>query len=349
MADKTLTPLTNAEIQAFCSQMSMILKSGISSTEGLSIMLDDARNTEEQKFLKTALDTLNMTGSLYEAMKATGACPDYFIYMIQIGEQTGTLDDVMNSLSDYYAKEDSLSQTIRTAVSYPLIMIIMMIAVILILITKVMPVFNQVFHQLGSDMTGISRGFLNMGIFLNNHVVISTAILIALVVLLFFLFRTSSGQKKLQSFARHFGVMRKLSEKIAARRFADGMALTLGSGLTPQNSLQLSLQLVEDSDFLTRLNACEDAVSAGDDLCDTLLKHHIFSGLYARMASIGAKTGAMDEVMRKISGCYEEEIDEQIDGLIAAIEPTLVIILSIIVGIILLSVMLPLVSIMAGF
>ena len=100
MADKTLTPLTNAEMQAFCSQMSMILKSGISSTEGLSIMLDDARNTEEQKFLKTALDTLNMTGSLYEAMKATGACPDYFIYMIQIGEQTGTLDDVMNSLSD---------------------------------------------------------------------------------------------------------------------------------------------------------------------------------------------------------------------------------------------------------
>lgn len=61
MADKTLTPLTNAEMQAFCSQMSMILKSGISSTEGLSIMLDDARNTEEQKFLKTALDTLNMT------------------------------------------------------------------------------------------------------------------------------------------------------------------------------------------------------------------------------------------------------------------------------------------------
>ena len=224
-----------------------------------------------------------------------------------------------------------------------------MIAVILILITKVMPVFSQVFHQLGSDMTGISRGFLNMGIFLNSHAVIFTAILIALVVLLFFLFRTSSGQKKLQSFARHFGVMRKLSEKIAARRFADGMALTLGSGLTPQDSLQLSLQLVEDSDFLTRLNACEDAVSAGDDLCDTLLKHHIFSGLYARMASIGAKTGAMDEVMRKISGCYEEEIDEQIDGLIAAIEPTLVIILSIIVGIILLSVMLPLVSIMAGF
>ena len=338
MADKTLTPLTNAEMQAFCSQMSMILKSGISSTEGLSIMLDDARNTEEQKFLKTALDTLNMTGSLYEAMKATGACPDYFIYMIQIGEQTGTLDDVMNSLSDYYTKEDSLSQTIRTAVSYPLIMIIMMIAVILILITKVMPVFSQVFHQLGSDMIGISKGFLNMGIFLNNHVVI-----------LFFLFRTSSGQKKLQSFARHFGVMRKLSEKIAARRFADGMALTLGSGLTPQDSLQLSLQLVEDSDFFTRLTACEDAVSAGDDLCDTLLKHHIFSGLYARMASIGAKTGAMDEVMRKISGCYEEEIDEQIDGLIAAIEPTLVIILSIIVGIILLSVMLPLVSIMAGF
>lgn len=349
MADKTLTPLTNAEVQAFCSQMSMILKSGISSTEGISIMLDDSQNKEEQEFLKVTLDTLNATGSLYEALKDTGACPDYFLFMIQIGEQTGTLDDVITSLSDYYAKEDSLAQTIRTAVSYPLMMIIMMIAVILILITKVMPVFNQVFHQLGSDMTGISRGFLNMGNFLNSHAAIFTVILVAFVVLFFFLFRTNSGQKKLRAFARHFGVMRKLSEKIAARRFADGMALTLRSGLTPQDSLHLSLQLVEKSDFLTRLQACEDAVSTGDDLCDTLLKHHIFPGLYARMASIGSRTGAMDEVMKKIADCYEEEIDEQIDGLISAIEPTLVIILSIIVGIILLSVMLPLVSIMAGF
>lgn len=349
MADRTLTPLTNAEVQAFCSQMSMILKSGISSTEGISIMLDDSQNKEEQDFLKVTLDTLNVTGSLYEALKDTGACPDYFLYMVQIGEQTGTLDDVMTSLSDYYEKEDSLSKTIRTAVSYPLMMIVMMIAVILILITKVMPVFNQVFHQLGSDMTGISRGFLNMGTFLNSHAVIFTIILLALVVLFIYLFRTSSGQKKLKNFARHFGVMRKLSEKIATRRFADGLALTLGSGLTPQDSLHFSLQLVEKSDFRTRLEACEDAVSCGDDLCDTLLKHHIFPGLYARMASIGSRTGSMDEVMKKIASCYEEEIDEQIDGLISAIEPTLVIILSIIVGIILLSVMLPLVSIMAGF
>lgn len=349
MAEKSLSPLTNTEVQAFCSQMSMILKSGISSIEGITIMLDDSQNKDEQDFLKITLDTLNMTGSLYEALKDTGACPDYFLHMIQIGEQTGTLDDVMVSLSDYYEKEASLSQTIRTAVSYPLMMIIMMIAVILILITKVMPVFNQVFHQLGSDMTGISKGFLNMGVFLNSHAVIFTALLIVLVVLFFYLFKTTDGQKKLRTFAGNFGAMRRLSEKISARRFADGMSLTLGSGLTPQDSLHLSLQLVEKSDFLTRLKKCEDDVSAGNDLCDTLLKHHIFPGLYARMASIGSRTGAMDDVMKKIAVCYEEEIDEQIDGLIAAIEPTLVIILSVIVGIILLSVMLPLVSIMAGF
>lgn len=349
MADRMITPLKNAEVQAFCSQMAMILKSGISSTEGISIMLDDAQNKEEQEFLRQTLDTLNMTGSLYEALRTTGACPDYFLFMIQIGEQTGTLDDVMSSLSDYYAKEASLAQTIRTAVSYPLVMILMMIAVILVLITKVMPVFNQVFHQLGSDMTGISRGFLNMGVFLNQHAVSFAVILIALLALFFFLFRTTPGQKKLRAFASHFGRMHTLAEQIDARRFADGMALTLGSGLSPIDSLHLSLQLVSEADFLTRLKACEEDVSSGADLCDALQKQHIFPGLYARMASIGAKTGAMDEVMKKIANCYEEEIDEQIDGLIAAIEPTLVIILSIIVGIILLSVMLPLVSIMSGF
>ena len=349
MADKSLIPLSNTEIQAFCSQMAMILKSGISSTEGISIMLEDSDNKEEQAFLTCALDTLNLTGSLYEAMKNTGACPDYFLFMVQIGEQTGTLDDVMASLADYYEKEDGLSQTIRTAVSYPLMMIVMMIAVILVLITRVMPVFNQVFRQFGSDMTGISRGFLEAGIFLNEHAITFTILLILLAALFFYLFRTSVGQKKLRSLTDHLKTVRLLSEKISARRFADGMALTLGSGLTPQDALHLSAQLVEPSDFRNRLTSCEEDVSDGADLCDTLLKHHIFPGLYARMASIGSRTGSMDEVLKKIAESYEEEIDEKINALVAAIEPTLVIILSVIVGLILLSVMLPLVSLMAGF
>ena len=125
------------------------------------------------------------------------------------------------------------------------------------------------------------------------------------------------------------------------------MALTLSSGLTPAECLKLSIPLIKKGAFRTRLEACSEAVTNGEDLCETLLSNHIFSGIYAKMASIGSKTGVLEEVMSKIAGQYEEEIDNRLSRMITAIEPTLVIILSVIVGIILLSVMLPLISIMA--
>ena len=104
MADKTFTPLSNTEIAAFCSQTAMILRSGISSIEGISIMLEDSQNADEKELLSAVNDTLMQTGNLTQALEDTHAYPDYMISMVRIGEQTGRLDDVMDSLAVYYEK-----------------------------------------------------------------------------------------------------------------------------------------------------------------------------------------------------------------------------------------------------
>lgn len=117
-------------------------------------MLEDSQNADEKELLSAVNDTLMQTGNLTQALEDTHAYPDYMISMVRIGEQTGRLDDVMDSLAVYYEKEDSLAESIKSAVTYPLIMIVMMLLVILLLIMKVMPVFNQVFIQLGSSMSG---------------------------------------------------------------------------------------------------------------------------------------------------------------------------------------------------
>lgn len=254
----------------------------------------------------------------------------------------------MASLSDYYDKEAALNQTIRSAVTYPLIMILMMLLVILVLITKIMPIFNQVFKQLGSEMSGLSLAILQVGEFLNSHAIACAIVCAVLIILFFYLFRTERGHRTLRTWARHLPGMRTLSERISSSRFANGMALTLSSGLTPQECLQLTYDLIEDDNFHQRLKLCTEDVADGEDLCEALQKRGVFSGLYAKMASLGSRTGMLDEVMRKIADQYEEEINIRLSGVIAAIEPTLVIILSLIVGLILLSVMLPLISIMAG-
>ncbi|MCI8646483.1 MAG: type II secretion system F family protein [Firmicutes bacterium] len=350
MAQKkqTFTPLSNMEISSFCSQMAMILRSGISSMEGLSLMMEEVQDSDEKKLLECMYDRLQTTGSFYEAISAAGVFPPYMLQMVQIGEISGKTDDVMEALSSHYEREASLAQAIKNAVTYPMIMICMMVLVILILVTKVMPIFNQVFIQLGSEMTGFSKAVLDFGTSISHSSIILIDILILLVVATLYFSRTKRGRASFARFASRFIGTRALSEKIAACRFASGMHLTLSSGMSPEEALSLTENLIDNEPFKKRLNACKEKITQGEELSKILLSTGVFSGLYARMTSIGSRTGVLDEVMQDIAERYQEDLDLKFTRIISALEPTLVIVLSVIVGVILLSVMLPLVGLMSN-
>lgn len=341
-------PLSNMELAAFSEQAAMILTSGISIMEGLSIMLEDAQNEEEQKLLQTMYDEMLSTGKLYDSLKISGAFPPYMMQMVQIGEETGTLDEVMGSLARHYEREEDLAKSIKSALTYPLIMIGMMLVVIVVLLTKVMPVFNQVFKQLGREMSGISAGILSLGSVLSKYAAVFVGLLAILVVLLVFLTKTSDGRRHLQKLSYRFRFTRELHNKMASCRFADGMSLTLKSGMTPERSLAFSKDLIDNPFFSQKVDSCSELLHSGKDLSDALQETNIFTGMYSRMINLAGKAGKVDEVMGEIAEQYEEEVDVQLSSFISVLEPTLVIILSLIVGIILFSVMLPLMGIMAG-
>ncbi|MCB7305040.1 type II secretion system F family protein [Bariatricus massiliensis] len=340
--------LSNMEIAAFSEQMAMILKSGISSMEGLSIMLEDAQSEAEKVLLGTMNEEMLESGKLYDSLKKTAVFPSYMLQMVQIGEETGTLDEVMESLSSHYKREEAIAKSIRSALTYPLIMIGMMLLVVIVLITKVMPIFNQVFIQLGREMTGFSGGILALGGVLSRYASVFIALLIALILLFIYFTKTASGRSRLLKLGYHFRFSRELYEKMAACRFADGMSLTLKSGATPEHALEFSKNLIDNPYFLNKIVSCQELLSEGKDLPEALHETKIFTGIYSRMTSLAGKAGIMDEIMETIAAQYEEEVDEKINSFISVLEPTLVIILSIIVGIILFSVMLPLMGIMAG-
>lgn len=348
MSQQTFSPLSNTEISAFCSQMAMILHSGIFVMEGISIMLEDTADPEERAFLTEIDDALQATGSLHQSLRETGAFPEYMLQMVRIGEDTGRLDDVLDALAVYYDREASIAQSIRNAVTYPLIMVFMMLLVILVLITKVMPVFDQIFQQLGSEMTGISRALLDFGNAVNRYSTILLILTILLAAAVLYFGGSRKGRRMLGAFAVHISWFRSFLEKITACRFASGMSLTLSSGMSPEECLKLTSGLVDNDIFSKKLDLCSAAIEDGAELNKAFSESGIFTGIYARMAAVGDRTGTLDEVMQDIADRYQEEIDLKFTGFIAALEPTLVIFLSLIVGMILLSVMLPLMGIMAN-
>ena len=141
---------------------------------------------------------------------------------------------------------------------------------------------------------------------------------------------------------------RAVYEEIAVCRFASGMALTLSSGLNPDRSMELVNSLNDDPVFQKKIDACKNQIDEGNDISQALFTSGMFTGVYARMVSIGSKTGTMDQVMEQVASLYQEDIDNRMNNILAVLEPTLVILLSLIVGVILLSVMLPLMGIMSS-
>ena len=221
-----MKPLSNNELSMFCGQMSMILHSGISSTEGLSLMAEDSPE-QGKELLESLISNMEETGIFHQSIRDTKVFPEYMCNMIQIGEESGRLDEVMSALSEHYEQQETISRSIKNAITYPFIMITMMLAVILVLIVKVMPVFNQVYEQLGTGLTGVSKNILNLGILMNRYAFV--LVLLAGVLagcFLYFTF-TEKGRNQFFRFSSKLPFTQKFSEEIAVSRFASGMYLAL--------------------------------------------------------------------------------------------------------------------------
>lgn len=340
--------LSNEEIASFCNQAAMLFQAGIPPVEGMAILQSDAQSPEGKAIFDQILTVCRQGESFHKALEATGVFPDYCLHMIALGEESGNLDVCMNSLADYYEKEDAIASSIRDAVTYPFIMIAMMAAVIVVLVSRVMPIFEQVYVELGSEMTGFAASLLRLGNHLNRYSFIFVSILCVILLLYLFATRTQGGKRTTARFLNWFPLTRRFYESVACERFASGMALTLSSGMDTYSSLDMVAALVGNEKMKQKILNCKEAINAGANFAEALTGAGIFNHLYSQMVSVGFRSGNVDMVLRKITDRYEENTNRRLQSIIAVLEPTLVIILSVIVGLILLSVILPLMGIMTS-
>ncbi|MBC8571370.1 type II secretion system F family protein [Zongyangia hominis] len=340
--------LSSSDIAAFCSQLSLMLRAGIPAAEGLGILRDDIQDAKGKKLISGIAAQVDMGEPLFAALRASGAFPKYMVDMVEIGEKTGRLDDVTASLSSYYERDEYLSRTIKNAVAYPAVMIVMMAVVIVVLITKVLPIFSDVLSRLGATLSPLAQGLLNFGTALARYGALILGV-IAVIAMAYLILRNTrwSGAFLHKIYTRGFATKR-FAATVAAGRFANAMALMLQSGLDTQESLDMAYQLVDDEAMRDKIERCGALMKEGVTFSQAVQDTEIFSGVNARMLRVGFQAGALDKVMADIARRYEDEVDERMGRAISLLEPTLVAVLSIIVGMILLSVMLPLMSIMSS-
>ena len=344
--NKELTP---AELDLFFSNLELVYRSGLPLSEGFDVLRSNAQNAYEKKRLDVLYQAAIEGNSLYDALKAQGDLPDYALSLIRIGEETGRMEETFASLHGYYAKRDMLSRTIKTSVTYPLSMLVVVLAVVVVLLTQAMPVFDQVFRQLGFQMTGIAGTLLDIGSVLSSSALIIALVIAVIIAAVVILRLLPVGKRFFNVLFQSAPFTRTLSLSLSVQRFALALSTLLISGLNVDQALEYAEPLVDDKRARARVQKIHTEVAAGASFLAAIEHSKLFPPNSMALLSIGFKTGTDSDALEQVGEQITLETEQRLDNLVAAIEPTLVAIMCVLVGIILLAVMLPLLGVLTGF
>lgn len=342
-----ITKLNNRELFQFCEQFSIILRSGMSAIEGLAILNDDSQTERGKEILTFLYKDMEESGSLAHAMEQSGAFPASAAAYVRTGEETGCLDEVMKGLSAFYAKEIQITDQIQSAVAYPLVMLGMMTAVIVILLVKVLPVFRQVFRQLGLEMSGISGALLGIGETLSHYSTAFLVLLAAMIGFILFLVLHPKGQELIRKIVCLFPGMKEIPVNLDYSRLCQCISLGIRSGLSPELCVELAAAVVSQTETREKLASIQKQLAEGYGFIEAITESGLFKAMELRLISLGFQAGASDEVMEKLAEQYEEKSTDSVSHIVSILEPTIVIVLSILVGLVLLSVMMPLLGLLS--
>lgn len=339
--------LTNLELSNFFTELALLTKSGMSVYEALCLMKDSTDLKNEKAFFASLAEFTSAGSTLSSALRENGSFPNYAVRMVEVGEKTGKLDAICKSLGSYYKQNDDLSGEIKSAVAYPVIMLLVILAVIYVLFTLVMPVFDRVYESLGVGNAQLLSSLLNAGYVLNTVALVLGGIVVLAVLCFGIMSITNGGRAALGEFFDNSILTRSVSEKLAAHRFAYAMSVMLEGGLSFDSAIELSGEITGNKEFKKKVKRLRYFLDNGDSFAEAVSKSSVFESAYNGMISASARAGQTDTTLMVIAKRYEENVNRKIGNAVAAVEPALVALLSVIVGLVLMSVVIPLVGIMS--
>ena len=337
-----------AELSSFCSQIGLILDAGLPLYDGLETLANSSEDSPYHEHYVKASQALNEKGSLYEALKEDDCWPNYLVEMVGIGETSGHMDQVMSGLASYYARQDRIRTAIVSAVTYPLVLSALLVVIVLIMLLKVLPVFNRVLESMGMNVSGSGNALMAIGSNIGWIVLILIALIMVAALVCVLLLRTSARPKVLAFLKRLFPPAKNLSIKMSASRIADILAMMFASGFPTGEAFRLIEGVIDDEEALSKVKTVREELENGEPFADSIGKSGLFESLHCRMIHMAVAAGREDQVMQQISDIYEGQIEDGIAHLLSIIEPTLIALLSIVIGAILLSVMLPMAGILSS-
>lgn len=348
MSDNNTRRISPEELSSFCSEVAMMLSSGMQLYDGMEALAETYADTDRGPLYKEASEGMTRTGSLYEALQGEERWPVHLVEMVGVGERTGRLEDVMKGLSAYYDREARIRSAVVSAITYPLVLGIMLVLIVTIMIVMVVPVFTRVLSSMGVALTASGAAMTQIGTSVGWIVLALVGVILLTVLITLILLKTKHRQKVLQVLRNLFPSIRRISNKLAASRVFSVLSMMISSGFPMDEAMNMVPPVLTDMQAIDKVTTISQNMENGKPFADCLSESGLADEVHTRMIRIAIAAGQEDSVMAKIASIYEEQVEDSIGNLVSIIEPSLVAMLCIVIGAILMSVMLPMAGIITS-
>lgn len=320
------------DLSVFCRQFLSILKAGVSMISALEMLTDQTENKKLKEGLKSVKDNVEKGDTLSVAMKKQdGLFPPILLNMIAAGESSGSLEVSLERMSVHFEKDAKIKGMVKKAFMYPIVLIFVMIAVVVVMLTFVIPQFKSMFDDIGSDLPAFTKAALALSDSLQNTWYI-WLIGIAVLILAYKLYvSTPNGSRVVAALKLKIPVFGSLSVKTACARFSRTLSTLMASGMPLIDSINICAKVLDNVLYKDALVETSRQVERGVSLTTPLEKSGLFPSMVIHMISIGEETGSMEEMLTNVADYYDEEVEMTTQQATALMEPIIIVMMALVV------------------
>ncbi len=345
-----LSRVSNKDVVILSRQMAILFEAQVSALRIFRLLGSETENPELRKSLLQVSDDLQGGSSISKALeKHPKIFSSFYVNMVKSGEESGKLDQIFAYLADYLERSYTVTTKARNALIYPAFVIATFIGVMVLMFTMVIPKISAIIIQSGQEMPIYTKIVVAISAILVNY---GLYVIIALVIGSFFLIkfiRTPSGKHSFDQFKIAVPYIGNLYRKLYLSRIADNMNTMLISGIPMIKSLEITSSIVGNDVFKEILDQALISVRGGSSLSDSLLQHPEIPGIMIQMMKVGEETGELGNILKTMSRFYQGEVVNAVDTLVGLIEPIMIVVLGVGVGILLASVLVPIYNLASSF
>lgn len=329
-------------LSVLCSQLSIMLRSGISVARAFQILAGQNADKKLQKMMEQAAKDVEAGSRVASALEQYRECfPPTFIETVRAGEESGTLALSFERLRSFYEKSYKTTEKIKSALTYPLFVIAVAAAVLIIVMAKVIPTLTTVFTNLGGELPKITKLLIAVSDFFAECWFLLFFAGFVFLILFKLYTKTPQGRLLQAKSSLLFPLVGNVNRMNATAQFANTMSVLLEAGIVLDQAIDTTARVMENALFQKEIYAMKHDLEQGHSLSDCLRNRECFPPAMADMCAIGEETGALEETLKNIADYYTNEADYRVQRLLVLLEPMLLFVLSVFAGIIVVSIYLP--------